>query len=174
MFESTHSARLLKYVVSLWIRFGRGEELATKFSSLPFVEKYKFSNGAIAKSKVRSPDRKVSSVGFISVIKKCALRRGIWFRVLSRVERGVLDLTARYVDCIRSTQLAKVVTAILEKLKLASESVVDRLVRTVGFSLAQKISAIAVGLGNSLAVRWAVDAEFARYLAVAHLNNSRI
>jgi hypothetical protein len=146
--------------------------LTIKFSSLNFERKPKFSRGTVSKFNVRSP--KNQSVGFISVIKKCALRRGIWFRALSRIERGVLDLTARYVDCIRSTQLAKVVTAILEKLKLATESVVDRLVRTVGLSLAQKISVVAVGLGNRLAIRWAVDGEFARYLAVAHLNSSRI
>lgn len=106
--------------------------------------------------------------------KKAALRRGIWFRALNRVERGVLDLTVRYVDCIRSAKLATVVTAILEKLKLATESVVDRLVRSVGFSLAQKVSAVAVGLGNRSASRWAVDAEFARYLAVTHMNNGRV
>lgn len=113
------------------------------------------------------------SIGRLVMAKKVALRRGIWFRSLSRVERGVLDLTARYVDCIKSTTLANVVTAILEKLKLASESIVDRLVRTVGFSLAQKISAVAVGLGNRSATHWAVNAEFARYLAVTQMNNGR-
>jgi hypothetical protein len=144
------------------------------FSTLVVARKGKFSLNAAAKCNVRSPENQALSVGFISVVKKCALRRGMWFRALNRLERGVLDLTVRYVDCIRSTQLANLVTAILEKLKWAMESVVDRLVRTVGFSLAQKISVVAVGLGNRLAIRWAVDAEFARYLAVAYLNNGRI
>ena len=54
------------------------------------------------------------------------------------------------------------------------ESMVDQLVRSMGLPLAQKISVVAVGLGNRLATRWAFDAEFARYLAVAHLNNGRI
>jgi hypothetical protein len=169
MFESAKesiSARLLKYVISLWIRFGR-IELTIKFSSLTFVEKPKFPHSAMAKSNVRSPNNQVVSVSFISVIKKCALRRGIWFRALSRVERGVLDLTARYVDCIRSTKLAKVVTAILEKLKLATESVVDRLVRTIGFPLAQKISDIAVSWGNCKAFEWANDLAFAKFLVIS-------
>jgi hypothetical protein len=147
-------------------------ELTINFSALTFAGKKKFFRGAATKFNVSSPENQALSVGFISVIKKCALRRGIWFRALNRVERGVLDLTSRYVDCIRSKQLAKVVTAILEKLKLATESVVDRLVRTVGFSLALKISSVAVGLGNRSAILWAVDAGFARYLAVAHLNNN--
>jgi hypothetical protein len=111
------------------------------------------------------------SIGKLVAAKKLALRHRVWFRALNRVERGVLDLTTRYVESIKSTKLAKVVTAILEKLKHATESIVDRLVRTVGFSLAQKVSAVAVGLGNRSATRWAVDAEFARYLAVTNLNN---
>ena len=146
--------------------------MTIEFSSFPLLGNYKFSHGAVAKSNVSSPERKVLSVGFISVIKKCALRRGIWFRALSRVERGVLDLTTRYVDCIRSAQLAKVVTAILEKLRIASEGVVDRLVRTVGFSLAKKVSIVAQSWGNHLAIAWAKDSDFARYLAVTHLNTS--
>ncbi len=111
----------------------------------------------------------ISASELVSV-KKAALRRGIWFRVLNRVERGVLDLTSRYVDCIKSAKLANVVTAILEKLKLASESMVDRLVRTVGFSLAEKMSCIAINLGNPSASSWATDATFARFLAVTSLN----
>ena len=106
----------------------------------------------------------------LALVKKYALRRGIWYRALSRVERGILDLTTRYVEIISSAKLAKVVTAIIEKLQTASQSVVDRLVRSVGLSLTKKISAIAVTLGNTSASSWALDAEFARYLAVTHLN----
>ena len=146
-----------------------GAELTIKFSSLTFMGKPKFSHDAMAKSKVRSPNNQVMSVGFISIIKKRALRRGIWFRALSRVERGVLDLTVRYVDCIKSAQLAKVVTAILEKLKLGTESVVDRLVRTIGLPLTRRISEIAVSWGNRLASMWAYDFAFARFLVVNYV-----
>ena len=111
------------------------------------------------------------SVNQIVTFKKAALRRSIWFRVLSRVERGILDLTVRCVVCIRSAKLASLVSAILYKLKLAAESMVDRLVRTVGFSLARKVSCLAQSWGNLSASSWADDAGFARYLAVAQLNN---
>ncbi len=107
----------------------------------------------------------------IITVKKAALRRGIWFRVLNRVERGVLDLTTRYVDYIKSAKLANVVTAILNKLNIAAESMVERLVRTVGLSIAQKISCIAVSWGNRSASNWADSADFARYLAVTQLNS---
>jgi hypothetical protein len=105
------------------------------------------------------------SVGRLADAKKVALRRGVWFRALNKVERGVLDLTVKLVDNIRSATLATVVTAILDKLTLAMESTVDRLVRTVGMSLAQKVSTIAVSWGNRLAHEWADDRDFARFLA---------
>jgi hypothetical protein len=97
--------------------------------------------------------------------KKAALRRGIWFRVLNRLERGVIDLTVRYVECIKSGVLAKVVTAIIEKLQLSMETMADKIVRNVGLPLARKISNIAVSWGNSSAALWAEDRSFARYLA---------
>ncbi len=106
----------------------------------------------------------------ITSIKKLALRRGTWYRALSRVERGILDLTVRYVENIKSAKLATLVTAILQKLALASESLLDRLVRTVGLPLAQKISAVAQGWGNISANKWAVDTSFAQYLAVMERN----
>ena len=105
------------------------------------------------------------SVGMLSQARKLALRRGVWFRALNRVERGIIDLTVQYVDSIKSTKLAQVVRAIIDKLEFAVESVVDRLVRTVGLPLARKISDIAVGLGNHLASLWAFDRGFARFLA---------
>jgi len=112
------------------------------------------------------------SVKQIVIFKKAALRQGIWFRALSLVERGILDLTSRYVANIKSSKLANLVSAILEKLKLASEGVVDRLVRTVGFSLAKKASGVAQSWGNRSAIAWGQDADFARYLAVTYLNTA--
>jgi hypothetical protein len=112
----------------------------------------------------------IISVGRLVEAKRAALRCGVWFRALNRVERSVLNLTVRWVDRIRSAMLAKVVTAILIKLKLAMENAVDRTVRTVGRSLALKNSRIALRWGNSSAAEWAEDSAFARYLAITHMN----
>ena len=103
----------------------------------------------------------------LSEVKKVAVRRGVWFNSLSRIERGIIDLTVRYVNDIKSSKLATVVTAIVEKLQLAFENTVDRLVRTIGIPLAKKISAIAVRLGNLSAASWAVDLGFAKYLTLS-------
>jgi len=108
----------------------------------------------------------VPSVEKLAEAKKSALRRRVWFRALNRVERGVLDLTVKYVDGIKSSKLANLVTAIIDKLQLAMESVVDRMVRVVGIPQAQQISIIAVSWGNRSASKWANDRAFARYLAI--------
>ena len=96
--------------------------------------------------------------------KKLALRRRVWFGTLNRLERGIIDLTVKYVDNVRSVKLAKLVTAIIGKLQSAMECTVDRLVRTIGLPLAQKISNIAISWGNRLASLWANDLAFARFL----------
>jgi hypothetical protein len=104
------------------------------------------------------------SVKALAQFKKAALRRRVWFKLLSRVERGIVDLTIECVDNIKSRKLAEVVTAIIDKLQSTAESVVDRLVRTVGLPLARKASSIAVSWGNRSAVGWTDDLKFARYL----------
>jgi hypothetical protein len=62
----------------------------------------------------------------------------------------------------------------LNKLKLAAEGLVDRLVRTVGFSLARKLSYLAQSWGNRLAPVWVGDVGFAKYLAVMQFNAGRV
>ncbi len=62
------------------------------------------------------------SIGKLNETKKHALRRGVWFKALNRVERGIIDLTVKYVDNIKSTKLAKVLTAIIEKLQQTMEN----------------------------------------------------
>jgi hypothetical protein len=116
-------------------------------------------------------DERVPSVGKLAEAKKFALRRGVWFRALTRVERGVLDLTVKYVESIKSSKLATLVTAIIDKLQIAMENIVDRMVRVVGRPLAQKISQLAASWGNRCASKWADDLEFARYLAVNSANS---
>jgi hypothetical protein len=110
------------------------------------------------------------SVGNLVVAKKLALRRHVWFRSLSRVERGIIDLTVQCVDSIKSTKLATTVTAIISKLQSAMESTIERLTRTIGLPLTQKIIDIAQKWGSRSAKEWAADRSFAVYLAVMQIN----
>ena len=94
-----------------------------------------------------------------------ALRRRVWFRVLSRIERGLVDLTIRWVDEVKSSRLARVLLEILGKLVRALES---RMVRVLerGSMLALRISEQAVGWGNELAFGWRDDLKFQRALGL--------
>ena len=105
-------------------------------------------------------------------IRARAMRRGVWFRVLTRAERAQMELTTRVVKRIRSFFLARVVTSIVEKLLDAMESRVSRLMREVGPVLARKLSRTAQEWGNESAVRWTADPGFGRYLTVMYINTS--
>lgn len=101
-----------------------------------------------------------------------ALRRGLWFKVLNRLERAGIDLTLKVVDKVRSSVLTKMLTSIVAKLSEALESRVARTMREVGCNLAYKISLIAQEWGNKSAAKWKADRGFVQYLAVMCLNNS--
>jgi hypothetical protein len=103
-----------------------------------------------------------------------ARRRGVWFRMLSRVERGLIDLSIRVVEKVRSLVLARSLISVVEKLLDAMESEVARLMRTVGRQLAQKLSEIVQGWGYASARLWANDLGFIRYLAVMQKNLSPV
>ena len=135
-------------------------------SAFPWSKRRSRVENPVAQGAVSRNFCDVLSVVRLAEAKRAALRRGIWFRSLNRIERGILDLTVKYVDCVKSAKLAKIVSAILSKLKMAMESTVERVVRVIGVSLAQKISSIAVNWGNKSAVSWADDHDFALYLAM--------
>jgi len=103
-------------------------------------------------------------------IRRVAVRRRVWFRVLDRCERGVVSLTIRCVERIRSVKLAGIVKAIVDKLREAVRSRVERLMETVGSSLAQRLSGVAVRWGNKSASRWADDRGFIQFLTINYVN----
>ena len=113
----------------------------------------------------------MASIQELAEAKKIALRYGHWFRTLNRVERGIIDLTVRYVDNVKSAKLAKVLTAIMDKLHFAMESTLDKMVRTIGLPLARKISDLAVSWGNRIASKWAEDRTFAKFLVLCSAKN---
>ncbi|MGC9346350.1 MAG: hypothetical protein ACP5ER_06140 [Candidatus Bathyarchaeales archaeon] len=108
--------------------------------------------------------------GELVSIRRMAMRRRVWFRVLDRAERAIVSLTIRCVERIRSVRLAMIVKAIVDKLKLAVKGRVERLMETVGSSLARKIGEIAVSWGNVEALKWASDKGFIRYVTVMEMN----
>ena len=105
-------------------------------------------------------------------VRKMALRRRVWFGVLSRMERGVVELTIRCVDKVRSARLALVIGRIVCKILDASRSRFLMRVDGVGYDLAERISKIAVGWGYVGASGLRQDLGFVRYLGVNAVSNN--
>jgi len=103
-------------------------------------------------------------------IKCKALRAGVWFKALPRIDRVLVDLTIQVAENIRSAHLAKSIFAVVGKLEGLLESKFVRLTRTIGQTLAEKASAVAQGWGNVAAKCWSTDRSFALYFAVMQAN----
>jgi hypothetical protein len=99
-------------------------------------------------------------------LKLKAIRAGVWFKALPRIDRVLVDLTIQVTENIRSAYLAKNIFAVVKKLEELLEGKFVRLTRTMGKAFAEKISMIAHRWGNIAAKSWSNDLSFARYLAV--------
>jgi hypothetical protein len=102
-----------------------------------------------------------------------AVRAGVWFRALPRIDRVLVDLTIKVASNIRSFTLARNLLAVIGKLEGLLESSLSRALREVGFPLAQKLSLTAQKWGNVSAESWPSDSSFIRFLAVMHINEPK-
>ena len=109
-------------------------------------------------------------LGELASLRRRALRKGVWFKVLSKIERSICDLTIRAISMIKSDRLLKALAAIVDKLKSTLESPVSTLTYTVGRQLASALAHIAYSWGHQGARSWASDERFARYLAICYMN----
>lgn len=110
---------------------------------------------------------------FLLRMRRQALRRGVWFRVLDSVERALLSLVPRCMEKPRSSGLIDMLAKIIVKIKNALKSPIADLVSQVGGPLARTLSRIAQKWGYKTAGEWASNEGFWRYLAIESLNNTR-
>jgi hypothetical protein len=99
-----------------------------------------------------------------------AIRAGVWFRALPRIDRVLIDLTIKVTENIRSSFLAKSIFEVVGKLEQLTVSRTLQSFRLFGQPLAQQISSIAQKLGYTQAKTWATDKSFATFLAIMHTN----
>ena len=121
------------------------------------------------------PTMQVDSSNFpnrmqLTKIKSKAIRAGVWFKALPRIDRVLFDLTIKVTENIRSITLAKGIFAVMGKLEGLLESSILKSVRVIGRSLAEKLSLIAQKWGNASAKSWVADSSFAFFLAIMHIN----
>ncbi len=96
-------------------------------------------------------------------MKTRGLRMRVWYWALDRMERGLVDLTIRWVDKVRSGRMTETLMRILEKLAQALETGVGRVLAR-GRVLAVRASELAVGWGNRSAFCWRFETAFANAL----------
>jgi hypothetical protein len=99
-----------------------------------------------------------------------AMRRGVWFRALPRIDRVLIDLTIKIGTGVHSYKLAKSILSVVRKLEEVLESKLVRAIREIGVPLACQLSLFAQKWGHQSAREWANDTRFARYLTVLKLN----
>lgn len=104
-------------------------------------------------------------------IKTKAMRAGVWYKGLPKLDRILFDLTIKVAENIRSLHLAKSILAIMGKLEQVLEGRFAKLARTIGCTLAEKTSCLAQSWGNYTAKNWSTDKSFALYLAVMKDNS---
>jgi hypothetical protein len=103
-------------------------------------------------------------------LKLKAMRAGVWYRALPRIDRVLVDLTIKVADTIRSPHLARSILSVAGKLEGLLESKLQRAIREIGLPIAHKLSVFAQKWGNLAAEKWASDEGFARYWAAIKLN----
>src|SRR5712691_1124538 len=104
-------------------------------------------------------------------MKTRGLRRRLWYSTLSRIERGLVDLTIRWVDKVRSGLMAETLLRILVKLALALETGMGRVLGR-GRVLALRASSLAVGWGNRQAYAWRYDEPYALALGLGRVTTA--
>lgn len=104
-------------------------------------------------------------------MKKKSLRNGVWFKALSKIERGIIDLTVRYVERIRSHLLIDVLQRILKKLSEAVNHPFVWRVEQIGRPLAKCASEVALSWNVKQAVSWKDDVSYIRCLGLNYLSS---
>jgi len=103
--------------------------------------------------------------GVLVDLKTRGLRRRLWYSTLSRLERGLVDLTIRWVDKVRSGRMTETLVRILAKLAQALETGMGKVLGK-GRILAARASELAVKWGNVSAYSWRYEHGFCRAIGL--------
>src|SRR2546428_8248658 len=98
-------------------------------------------------------------------LKMRGLRRRLWYSTLSRMERGLVDLTIRWVNKVRSGRMTETLLRILAKLAMALETGMGKVLGK-GRILAARASELAVKWGNVSAYSWRYEQGFCRAIGL--------
>lgn len=95
-----------------------------------------------------------------------ALRAGVWFGTLSKVERAIMNLTIHCVENVRSNLLTRVLSSIINKILQSSGKDFMMRAEEIGQEIAARLSSIGEKWGNSSSQAWKGDKPFIIFLGV--------
>jgi hypothetical protein len=98
------------------------------------------------------------------------MRKHVWYRVLDKIEREIVNLTISIIDEVRSFTLSKTLYGILEKVRDAYKSAFIKTVENYGLSRAVKAVEQARRFGYNVN-GWLDDEAFPRLLALNFMYN---
>jgi len=107
----------------------------------------------------------------LSKVRLKAIRSGLWYKALRRIDRVLFDLALTVSAIIRSKVLSSSLAAIMGRLSDASANRIEFLVKRFGIKRAAELSMVARRFGNKSAWSWETDLCFARFLTVMAINN---
>ncbi len=107
---------------------------------------------------------------FLSDVRRLALRRKVWYSALDSLERGILSISARIIDGVRSSVLNVQLVKIIAKLRDASKSGFMVHLERFGLERVRVVQASAERMGYSRATEMVKDLEFIRYLIFLDYN----
>jgi hypothetical protein len=126
------------------------------------------------KSMLRDADSGFLGKTQLVKLKLKAMRSGVWFKALPRIDRVLLDLTIKVAGTVRSFTLAKNILTVVRKLESVMESKFLRAVKEIGIQVAQRLGLIAQRWGNLDAREWQFDVNFAKYLTAMSFNEPKL
>lgn len=104
------------------------------------------------------------------LIKSRALRTRVWFKILSKVERAIIDLTIKCTDKVRSNVLAETISTIISKILLPFEEGFMTKAERIGNKIAQQLCALGERWGNKSCHAWKHDKHFIKFLGITSIN----
>jgi len=107
---------------------------------------------------------------FLLALRRRTLRRGLWYRTLDSLDRGIYNLTCAIVDRVKSATLLRQILSIVKTLRDALKGEFVRLVESLGVRKAWEMAGYAVGWGYGAAWAWRRDEGLARFFAVMEFN----
>jgi hypothetical protein len=106
----------------------------------------------------------------LSDIRRQALRKRVWFSALNAVERGILSISAKVIDSVKSSVLNLHLMSIVSKLRDACKSGFVKHLERFGVNRVEVIRVQAASFGYNWAEGLLSDSRFARYLAFLDWN----